>query len=299
MVASPASFFSVWEHFFFKIEVTSHQFTTCLIPAPINAIVSMSVSESSTAADGGINIGQVVHKIVILFAMEAEAEPLLSSMHLERVDCIIPFAPCHMFVGKYKDTEIAVVTNGKCERFGVCNVGTVPASMAAMLAIQQFKPDLVINAGTAGGFSRVGGKVGDAYIGTRYCNHDRRIPIPGFSEYGIGSYEAQAYPKLVQELGYKTGTITTANSLDHTEMDDKLMLESFAAVKDMEAAAIAWVADKAHVPLLCLKVITDIVDGPHPTEVEFFQNLAAASQALQVNIPKVIDFVVGKKLSDL
>ncbi len=34
-----------------------------------------------------------------------------------------------------------------------------------------------------------------------------------------------------------------------------------AAVKEMEAAAIAWVCGLYGKPLLCVKAITDIVDG--------------------------------------
>ena len=34
-----------------------------------------------------------------------------------------------------------------------------------------------------------------------------------------------------------------------------------APVKDMEAAAIGWVADVSKVPFIALKIVTDIVDG--------------------------------------
>ena len=44
------------------------------------------------------------------------------------------------------------MVNGKCGRFGVDNVGTTPAALSTYLAIMQMNPDLVINAGTAGGF---------------------------------------------------------------------------------------------------------------------------------------------------
>ena len=39
------------------------------------------------------------------------------------------------------------------------------------------------------------------------------------------------------------------------------VFDSDASVKDMEAAAIAWVADFNKVPFLALKIVTDIVDG--------------------------------------
>lgn len=67
----------------------------------------------------------------------------------------------------------------------------------------------------------------------------------------------------------------------------------------MEAAAIAWVTEHANIPFLAVKVVTDIVDGDRPTQEEFFENLAAASNALQEAVPKIIDFVLGKTVDEL
>ena len=69
-------------------------------------------------------------------------------------------------------------TVGRCRIHGVDNVGTVPAALTAYLAIQAFKPDLVISLGTAGGFKAKRGKIGDVYLSTGFANHDRHIPIP-------------------------------------------------------------------------------------------------------------------------
>lgn len=60
----------------------------------------------------------------------------------------------------------------------VDQVGTVPAALTAYLALLAFQPDLLISAGTAGGFKAQGGAVGDVYVGSSVMNHDRRIPIP-------------------------------------------------------------------------------------------------------------------------
>lgn len=54
----------------------------------------------------------------------------------------------------------------------------MPAALTAYLAIQTFKPDLVISLGTAGGFKAKGGEIGDVYLSTGFANHDRHIPIP-------------------------------------------------------------------------------------------------------------------------
>lgn len=54
-----------------------------------------------------------------------------------------------------------VVWNGRCDVHNVDYVGTVPAALSAYLATQHFNPDLIISAGTAGGFkARVGPPAG-------------------------------------------------------------------------------------------------------------------------------------------
>ena len=75
--------------------------------------------------------------------------------------------------------RVTIVCNGKSSDFGVDNVGTVPAALSTFLAIEALKPDIVINAGTCGGFQACGGRVGDVYVSTGVANHDRRIQIPG------------------------------------------------------------------------------------------------------------------------
>lgn len=179
------------------------------------------------------------------------------------------------------------------------NVGTVPASLTTHLGIAQFKPDLLINAGTAGGFKSKGGAIGDVYLSSQASNHDRRIPIPGFTEYGIGSYTSFPVEHIAKQLGFKTGVVSTSNSLDHTEMDDTMMLKNDTSVKDMEAAAVAWTAELYQVPFVFLKVVTDLVDGGRLSHEEFMENLAEASASLQSALPKMLDHVVGKTLSDL
>lgn len=62
---------------------------------------------------------------------------------------------------------------------------------------------------------------------------------------------------------------------------------------------IAWVAHLAALPLVCVKVVTDIVDGDHPTQDEFLQNLSAAAESLKESLPKVVRYVAGKSTSDL
>ena len=52
-------------------------------------------------------------------------------------------------------------------------------------------------------------------------------------------------------------------------------------MKEMEAAAVAWIGSLHDVPVGAVKAITDLVDSPVATAEQFSANLATAADALQ------------------
>lgn len=239
--------------------------------------------------------------VVVLVAMEAEAAPIVENLELRKDDPprIKPPAPCVSYSGKHFGVNIHLICNGKCKKFGVDNVGTVPAALTAYLAIQEFQPDLLLSVGTAGGFKSIGAAIGDVFVGTASAHHDRRIPLPGFDKYGVGLYDAIPTDKLATALQLKTGVVSSGNSLDWVKEDMDLMNANNATVKEMEAAAIAWAAHQFDTPFFSIKAITDIVDDDRATEEEFLENLHAAATALQQTLPKVLEWISNKSLSEL
>jgi 5'-methylthioadenosine nucleosidase len=235
--------------------------------------------------------------------MEAEAAPFVEHLGFRKNEELFPTeTPFVAFSGDHKGCTVTVVTNGKDSVYdtGVDNCGTVPAALVTFLALQKLgNVDLVVNAGTCGGFKRKGAEIGDVFLTSGVANHDRRIPIPPFIPYGIGKLDAIGASKLAEANGFKLGVCTTGNSLDATDEDDKLMKDNDASVKDMEAAAIAWSCSLNSVPYLGIKVVTDIVDGDRPTQEEFMENLSTAATSLQDALPKVIEHVCGRSKSDL
>lgn len=248
-----------------------------------------------------------------MIAMEAEATPFVEHLKLVKDEDFFPsHVPFHAWSGPFNETstaKVTVVTNGKDHVYetGVDNCGTVPAAMATFLAIQKLEDcnqrssaDLLINAGTCGGFKRKGAAIGDVFLTTAVAHHDRRIPIPEFAQYGVGKLESKVNPRQLAEThNFKTGVCTTGNSLDKTDEDDKHMGANDASVKDMEAAAIAWSCELHGMPFMGVKVVTDIVDGGVPTQDEFMENLHTASKSLQEALPKVLEYVVGKEHAEL
>ena len=98
-------------------------------------------------------------------------------------------------------------------------MGTVPAALAAYAALQALKPDVLVSAGTAGGFKARGGAVGDVYLASAFRHHDRAIQIPVFDAYGVYELPAPAAPALRAALGLKDGIVSTGNSLAATPAD--------------------------------------------------------------------------------
>ncbi|KAJ8530247.1 hypothetical protein K7X08_037082 [Anisodus acutangulus] len=253
-------------------------------------------AESAAAVDN-----RPISTILIIIAMQTEALPLVNKFQLtEDVDSMFPKGvPWVRFYGNYKGLAINIVCPGKDPSLGVDGVGTVSASLVTYASIQALKPDLIINAGTAGGFGAKGASIGDVFLTSEVAFHDRRIPIPVFDIYGVGSRKAFATPNLLKELNLKVGKLSTGDSLDMSPMDEASIVANDATVKDMEGAAVAYVADLLKVPVIFLKAVTDIVDGDKPTAEEFLQNLAAVTAALDQSATQVVDFISGKCLPEL
>ncbi len=222
-----------------------------------------------------------IRTILLVMAMHDEAKSIIESIGLKLQKKHNSKLPTETFSGKYNDKQIWLQLNGKCPRFGVDNIGTDASVLNVYTGIENHNPDLILNAGTAGGFARANAKVGDIYLSYPYVyHHDRRINIPGFTEYGIGKYTCYPCLDITKKLGVKAGVVSTGNSLDHTPLDLEIIEQYNGEVKEMEAAAIAWVANIFGIPFLAIKAITDIVDGSETTEDEFLKNLNYASKVL-------------------
>ncbi|KZV53466.1 5'-methylthioadenosine/S-adenosylhomocysteine nucleosidase 1-like [Dorcoceras hygrometricum] len=233
--------------------------------------------------------------------MQTEASPLVDKFQLtEDHDSVFPKGvPWVRYHGKYNDLSINIVCPGKDSSLGVDSVGTVSVSLLTYASVQALHPDIIINAGTAGGFKAKGACIGDVFLVSNVAFHDRRIPIPVFDLYGVGSRQAFYTPNLAKELNLKVGKLSTGDSLDMSPVDEAAILANDASVKDMEGAAVAYVADLLKVPAIFLKAVTDIIDGDKPTAEEFLQNLAAVCLALDQTVTQVVDFIVGKSFSEL
>lgn len=100
-------------------------------------------------------------------------------------------------------------------------------------------------------------------------------------------------------VGFKEGVVSTGNSLDYTMQCMDIMNSHEAAVKEMEAAAVAYTCGLWKTPMFAVKSITDIVDGDKPPAEEFLENLGKAAAALRTAVAKVVEYMQDKTLSQL
>lgn len=259
-------------------------------------------------------VSDEVETIVIVVAMEQEAQPFIMKHDLKE-NVPSPFEPgspmkaySGQVVARGRTVALHLIWNGRCKIHNVNHVATTAAGVSTYASIARFRPSLVISAGTAGGFGELGAHIGDVYLSTKCVFHGRRIPHSvqpsrescrsTLEEYGFGHFRSPPLGRLAAACGVKQGVVSSSDSLDCSSTDLQLLRSEGAVVKEMEAAAVAWVCQQLSVPFFALKSVTDIVDGGRRTEQEFYANLDHASGALQQRLSAVVTCLCGTRLSD-
>ena len=225
-----------------------------------------------------------MERILLVIAMEAEAAPVIAALGAVEIDGHAPL-PMRVHAAELDGLTVRVAVNGADRRFGADSIGTIPAALTTHAAIESWRPDLVVSAGTAGAWERQRSSVGDVFMAwDRFVFHDHRIDLPAFSKIATGDIAAADLRHVAGPLGFKLGVVTTGDSLDESPHDRVRIVDSGAAVKDMEGAAVAWVADLHGVPVTAVKAVTDLVDHPTPTGTQFMMNLALATRSLELAV---------------
>ncbi|MBG01843.1 MAG: hypothetical protein CL470_06185 [Acidimicrobiaceae bacterium] len=225
---------------------------------------------------------------LIVMAMEAEAAPVRSTLNLEtQSEKLHPAFTSEI----WESTHVCLALNGQDQRYGVDSIASQPAAITSMLAIERVRPSLVISAGTAGGFVKRGGHIGQVCLADSCYFHDRRIQLEAFEAYGNGNYPVVDLGDIGKSLGFQLGAVSTGNALDATEAD-LVRMDSYQAIaKDMEAASVAWICEQFNVPFTALKAITDLVDSDESTAEQFVSNFEIATQRLSDATKELIELI--------
>lgn len=215
-------------------------------------------------------------KIAIIGAMEEEVELLRGEISNPTTTTI---ANSEYTEGTYEGKEVVLLKSG---------VGKVNAGMSTAILLNQFKPDVVINTGSAGGYDK-NLEVGAIVISDEVRHHDVDATVFG---YEIGqvpqmpaSYKADAKlmaaaEAAVEKIGEHkaaTGLITTGDSFMDDPKRAAVVLENFPTVKaaEMEAAAVAQVCYQFNTPFVVIRALSDIAGKESNISFDEFLPVAA------------------------
>lgn len=190
-------------------------------------------------------------KIAIIVAMGKELDlllPLLADIKTESVDGVT------FHLGKIGVNDIIAMQ---------CGIGKVNAAIGTLTLLNNYRPELVINTGVAGGASQ-DAHVMDVIVGSTIAYHDVWCG-PG-TQYG----EASGYPLyfesdkryidlIPKRADVKRGLICSGDkfiaSLEEVQIIQKAFPQVLAV--DMESATIAQVCYLRKIPMMVMRVISD------------------------------------------
>lgn len=215
-------------------------------------------------------------KIGVIGAMEEEVELLRSSLENAETETI---ANCEFTSGTFKGQEVVLLKSG---------IGKVNAAMSTTLLLHHFKPDIVINTGSAGGFDEEL-EVGAIVISDEVRHHDVDVTIFGYEMGQVPQMPAaftsneeliELAVKAVEEIGehaHAVGLIATGDSFMNDPERVAKVRESFPAMKasEMEAAAVAQVCYQFNVAFVVIRALSDIAGKESNISFDEFLPVAA------------------------
>lgn len=209
------------------------------------------------------------------------------------------FAGYEFHQGQLNGQEVVIVQSG---------IGKVAAALATLLLIDKFKPDYVVNTGSAGGFEQ-SLKVGDIVIGSELRYHDVNVTAFG---YEIGQLPANPaayipHPMLVDaaksgiskldNIQTLVGLITTGDTFMTADDDIATARANFPtmAAVEMEGAAIAQTCHQCNIPFVVIRSMSDIAGKESPTSFEAYLETASINSSQLVM--NMLDALANKQLT--
>lgn len=227
-------------------------------------------------------------RIGIIGAMDEEIELLKASLSNKEEHELAGYA---VFTGQLHGKDIVLLKSG---------IGKVNAAIGTTLILQTFKPDFIINTGSAGGYDPAL-NVGDVVISSEVRHHDVDLTVFGY-EHGQVPRQPAAYlpDETLAEIAEccisKMQGMTTTRGLIATGdqfMDDPERVERrrklFPTMKavEMEAAAIAQTCHQFNTPFIIIRALSDIAGKE--SGISFDQFLVTAAKHSAEMIIAMID----------
>ncbi|HDH6682493.1 TPA: 5'-methylthioadenosine/S-adenosylhomocysteine nucleosidase [Staphylococcus aureus] len=220
--------------------------------------------------------------IGIIGAMEEEVTILKNKLtQLSEISV----AHVKFYTGILKDREVVITQSG---------IGKVNAAISTTLLINKFKPDFIINTGSAGALDE-SLNVGDVLISDDVKYHDADATAFGY-EYGqipqmpVAFQSSKPLIEKVsqvvqqQQLTAKVGLIVSGDSFIGSVEQRQKIKKAFpnAMAVEMEATAIAQTCYQFNVPFVVVRAVSDLANGEAEISFEAFLEKAAVSSSQTV-----------------
>lgn len=190
------------------------------------------------------------------------------------------------YTGKLAGVDVVLVQSG---------IGKVAATVATTLMITRFKPDCVINTGSAGGFDPEL-NVGDVVISSEVRHHDVDVTAFGYEIGQVPQMPAAFIPhpvlvtaaeQSINLLGFcktKKGLITTGDSFICDPTRIALIRSQFPTMLavEMEGAAIAQACYMLDTPFVVIRSLSDIAGKESPQSFEAYLEVASKNSSEMV-----------------
>ena len=215
-------------------------------------------------------------KIAVIGAMEEEVRILREKLEQKRTETV---AGCEFTIGDLSGHEVILLKSG---------IGKVNAAMSTTILLERYRPEKVINTGSAGGFHHTL-NVGDVVISTEVRHHDVDVTVFNY-EYGqVPGMPAafQADDALValaercmrsnDDVQVVKGTIATGDSFMNDPQRVDFVRSKFNDLYavEMEAAAVAQVCYQYSVPFVIIRALSDIAGKESNISFDQFLDQAA------------------------
>lgn len=219
---------------------------------------------------------ELLMKIAVIGAMEQEVEQLRATLENAKTETI---ANSEYTTGTYKGKEVILLKSG---------IGKVNAAMTTTVLLHTFKPDVVINTGSAGGYDPAL-EVGAVVISDEVRHHDVDVTIFGYEMGQVPQMPAafKADMKLMEvareavtEVGehqYGIGLICSGDAFMNDPERVEKVREYFPQMKavEMEAAAVAQVCHQFDTPFVVIRALSDIAGKESNVSFDEFLPVAA------------------------
>jgi adenosylhomocysteine nucleosidase len=230
-------------------------------------------------------------KIAIIGAMEEEVVLLRDHIEDRTQETI---AGCEFTFGKLHNKEVILLKSG---------IGKVNAAMSTTILLEKYKPDCIINTGSAGGNNPIL-NVGDAVISSEVRHHDVDVTAFGYEHGQVPQLPAAfaADEKLVKiaeaaangisDIQVVTGLIASGDTFMNDPEKVEYVRTKFNELQavEMEAAAIAQVAYQFGVPFVIIRSLSDIAGKESNISFDQYLDKAAKNSAeLVMKMVAVLD----------